>query len=77
MESEDGVLTILRKDDESQRKTVAMSLIATKDENLCKKVHRHLIDGDIMLLNRQPTLHKPSIMGHKVRKKLHQSTNQE
>jgi len=28
-------------------------------------VERHTIDGDIFLLNRQPTLHKLSMMGHK------------
>ncbi len=27
-------------------------------------VERHLIDGDILLFNRQPSLHKQSIMGH-------------
>ena len=27
-------------------------------------VERHLINGDIVLLNRQPTLHKQSMMGH-------------
>ena len=32
-----------------------------------KKVFRHLQDGDILLLNRQPTLHKPSMMAHKAR----------
>lgn len=32
-----------------------------------KKVHRHLANGDVVLMNRQPTLHKPSIMGHRVR----------
>eukprot|EP01105_Mastigella_eilhardi_P026031 TRINITY_DN730_c1_g1_i1.p1 TRINITY_DN730_c1_g1~~TRINITY_DN730_c1_g1_i1.p1 ORF type:complete len:1659 (+),score=506.48 TRINITY_DN730_c1_g1_i1:65-5041(+) len=32
-----------------------------------KVVHRHIVDGDVVLVNRQPTLHKPSIMGHKVR----------
>jgi DNA-directed RNA polymerase I subunit RPA1 len=31
------------------------------------KVHRHLIDGDVLLVNRQPTLHKPGIMAHKAR----------
>jgi len=31
------------------------------------KVERHLIDGDIILFNRQPSLHRPSIMAHKVR----------
>ena len=30
-------------------------------------VHRHLQDGDPFLFNRQPSLHKPSMMGHKVR----------
>ncbi|KAF3442582.1 hypothetical protein FNV43_RR16498 [Rhamnella rubrinervis] len=32
-----------------------------------KIVYRHLKDGDIVLVNRQPTLHKPSIMAHVVR----------
>ncbi|PKA56545.1 DNA-directed RNA polymerase II subunit RPB1 [Apostasia shenzhenica] len=32
-----------------------------------KFVHRHLRDGDIVLVNRQPTLHKPSMMAHFVR----------
>ncbi len=31
------------------------------------KVYRHLVDGDILLVNRQPTLHKPGIMAHKAR----------
>ena len=30
-------------------------------------VERHLIDGDIVLFNRQPSLHKLSIMAHYVR----------
>ncbi len=30
-------------------------------------VERHLIDGDIVLFNRQPSLHRMSIMGHIVR----------
>ena len=29
-------------------------------------VERHCIDGDYVLFNRQPTLHKPSMMGHKL-----------
>jgi DNA-directed RNA polymerase beta' subunit len=29
-------------------------------------VHRHLQNGDVLLLNRQPTLHKGSMMAHKV-----------
>ena len=30
-------------------------------------VERHLRDGDVVLFNRQPSLHRPSIMGHVVR----------
>merc|ERR1711933_160363 len=30
-------------------------------------IERHLIDGDIVLFNRQPSLHKMSMMGHKIR----------
>ena len=30
-------------------------------------VHRHLINGDFVLLNRQPSLHKMSIMAHRVK----------
>ena len=29
-------------------------------------VNRHIVDGDYVLFNRQPTLHKPSMMGHKI-----------
>lgn len=32
-----------------------------------KRVHRHLKTGDIVLFNRQPTLHRVSIMAHRVR----------
>ncbi len=30
-------------------------------------VERHLVNGDIVLFNRQPTLHKQSMMAHKVK----------
>lgn len=30
-------------------------------------MERHLINGDLVLFNRQPSLHKMSMMGHKVR----------
>jgi DNA-directed RNA polymerase I subunit RPA1 len=32
-----------------------------------KVVYRHLMNGDMLLVNRQPTLHKPSIMAHSAR----------
>lgn len=31
------------------------------------QVERHLIDGDYVLVNRQPSLHKMSMMGHKIK----------
>ncbi|KAG1660851.1 DNA-directed RNA polymerase II subunit RPB1 [Nymphon striatum] len=31
------------------------------------KVERHIRDGDVVIFNRQPTLHKMSMMGHRVR----------
>ena len=39
-----------------------------------KKVYRHLEDGDLLILNRQPTLHKPSMMCHKARVLLGEKT---
>ncbi|CAM0876906.1 unnamed protein product [Alopecurus aequalis] len=38
-----------------------------KHEFESKVVYRHIQDGDIVLVNRQPTLHKPSMMAHVVR----------
>ena len=35
--------------------------------NIGDEVHRHLKDGDIVLLNRQPTLHKGSMLAKKVK----------
>jgi len=37
------------------------------DLNIGMKVVRHIVDGDCVLFNRQPSLHKMSIMGHRVR----------
>lgn len=34
---------------------------------LWSQVERHLQDGDFVLFNRQPSLHKMSIMGHRIR----------
>jgi len=31
------------------------------------KVERHIQDGDVIIFNRQPSLHKMSMMGHKIR----------
>ena len=31
------------------------------------RVHRHLVEGDVVMFNRQPSLHRMSIMAHEVR----------
>ncbi|KAF2493947.1 DNA-directed RNA polymerase II largest subunit [Lophium mytilinum] len=31
------------------------------------RVERHIIDGDVIIFNRQPSLHKESMMGHRVK----------
>ncbi len=41
--------------------------LRTRTAAVNKKVYRHLRDGDQLILNRQPTLHKPSMMVHKAR----------
>ncbi|EJW03320.1 hypothetical protein EDEG_02328 [Edhazardia aedis USNM 41457] len=48
---------------EQKRTELSSKLLSSK---MCV-VHRHIEDKDIVLLNRQPTLHKPSIMAHVVK----------
>ncbi|KAG8969893.1 hypothetical protein FRC03_000139 [Tulasnella sp. 419] len=52
---------------EGSRAVSSSNLLSTRTTSINKKVFRHLRDGDILLLNRQPTLHKPSMMAHKAR----------
>ncbi|XP_060077390.1 DNA-directed RNA polymerase I subunit RPA1-like [Ylistrum balloti] len=69
--NEDGFKTMLSAKDKTQREAVAKQLLTPGANPLayreCKKVYRHLKNGDVMLLNRQPTLHRPSIQAHKAR----------
>lgn len=58
---EDGTLQALETLTPAARKSLASQL------GPGKKVLRNLEDGDWVLMNRQPTLHKPSMMGHRVR----------
>ena len=55
------------QNDQQQGKMIYLKL---KKETVVLKygdiVERHLQDGDIVLLNRQPTLHKQSMMAHKI-----------
>ncbi|GAA96623.1 uncharacterized protein L969DRAFT_75435 [Mixia osmundae IAM 14324] len=47
--------------------SVTSGLAHTATPQLNYKVHRHLVDGDILIMNRQPTLHKPSMMCHRAK----------
>ena len=50
----------------SQRRgLIPLSEVRATDRRV-SQVGRHLKDGDMMLSNRQPTLHKPGILAHKV-----------
>ncbi len=71
IENENGQIINLRNKSPEERVSLANQLLAPTNSNISdtrnKKVHRHLSNGDVVLMNRQPTLHKPSIMGHRVR----------
>ncbi|EJU02622.1 subunit of DNA dependent RNA-polymerase [Dacryopinax primogenitus] len=79
VEYEDGSRQSLDKLSDSQRAAVAATLQTAMPGRggegqgmirsgwVNKKVYRHLRDGDYLLLNRQPTLHKPSIMAHRAK----------
>ncbi|XP_021113862.1 DNA-directed RNA polymerase I subunit RPA1 isoform X4 [Heterocephalus glaber] len=69
--NEDGSRTALSAVDVAQREAVAKQLLtpatgAPKPQGT-KIVCRHVKNGDILLLNRQPTLHRPSIQAHLAR----------
>lgn len=71
IENENGQVINLRTKNLEERQALANQLLAPSSISVTgarnKKVHRHLNNGDIVLMNRQPTLHKPSIMGHRAR----------
>lgn len=54
-------------DDIQKREALANTLLTPNENRGVKIVHRHLINGDVLLLNRQPSLHRPSIMAHRAR----------
>ena len=78
IEDERGVLVSLAHKSPAQRSALAKTLLSTAtalrgagagaaSPLLVKRVLRHIRNGDVMLVNRQPTLHKPSMMSHRVR----------
>lgn len=50
-------------------RVISLKHIATRDVvlHVGDIVHRHMLDGDYVLFNRQPSLHRMSMMSHKVR----------
>uniref|UniRef100_A0A672TFK4 DNA-directed RNA polymerase subunit n=1 Tax=Sinocyclocheilus grahami TaxID=75366 RepID=A0A672TFK4_SINGR len=65
--NEDGSRTILSSSNLTQREAVAKQLLtpSTGQHRIPMKiVNRHIKNGDVLLLNRQPTLHRPSIQAH-------------
>ena len=60
-----GAKTLVRKDG----RMISLAHVKTNEIVLYNGdlVNRHLMDGDMVLFNRQPTLHRMSMMGHKVR----------
>ncbi|KAL2006706.1 hypothetical protein VTN00DRAFT_9374 [Thermoascus crustaceus] len=71
IENEMGQVISLKFKSLDERTALANQLLAPSNSRMKgsrnKKVYRHLTTGDVVLMNRQPTLHKPSIMGHKAR----------
>ncbi|KAL9051276.1 MAG: hypothetical protein Q9162_006119 [Coniocarpon cinnabarinum] len=71
VEFENGQVINLRRKNIVDRQAIANSLLAPSSALASgvrtKKVYRHLNNGDVVLMNRQPTLHKPSMMGHRAR----------
>ena len=60
-----GAKTIVRSDGRMiSLKHVNASEIVLRNGDI---VNRHLLDNDIVLFNRQPTLHKMSMMAHRVK----------
>ena len=61
-----GAKTIIRAAD---GRMISLKHVNAKDIQLFKGdiVNRHLMDGDIVLFNRQPSLHRMSMMGHRAK----------
>ncbi|KAF7505883.1 hypothetical protein GJ744_012418 [Endocarpon pusillum] len=71
IESENGQVLNLKFKNLEERIALANQLLSPTVSGLKgdtnKKVYRHLQTGDVVVMNRQPTLHKPSMMGHRAR----------
>ena len=62
-----GANYVIRPDGRRKKITGTNSEEIAKEITLGYIVERHLKNGDVVLFNRQPSLHRMSIMGHRVR----------
>ncbi|KAI9597691.1 hypothetical protein BDF19DRAFT_434176 [Syncephalis fuscata] len=75
IQDENGHVTALDRLSADKRTALANQLLTPQANTssgiasspINKKVYRHIKNGDMLLVNRQPTLHKPSIMAHRAR----------
>ncbi|VVC30096.1 RNA polymerase, alpha subunit,RNA polymerase, N-terminal,RNA polymerase Rpb1, domain 4,RNA polymerase [Cinara cedri] len=68
IETDVGTVKWLSPTNKSRREALSKTLFHRGSNSRGPQiVHRHVIDGDLMLVNRQPSLHKPSIMAHRVK----------
>ncbi len=66
-ENHPGVNYIFRDDGTKKKLTDKNKEMILEELEPGYKVERHLIDGDVVLFNRQPSLHRNSMMGHRVK----------
>lgn len=73
VELKDKAIRRLLPNNLSQRTAIAKLLLTREKQHgnttlmSTKRVYRHLRGGDYVLVNRQPTLHRPSIQAHMVK----------
>ncbi|XP_013180598.1 PREDICTED: DNA-directed RNA polymerase I subunit RPA1 [Papilio xuthus] len=69
IEIKNGRVIRIPPDSIEKRKSLAKRLLTPDEYKTAglKIVHRHLVNGDALILNRQPSLHKPSMMAHRAR----------
>ena len=60
-----GAKSIIKKN--GNKITINENNKDTLDIELGDKINRHIVDNDYVLFNRQPSLHKMSMMGHRVK----------
>lgn len=61
------IIDLTRADEMSRRQTAERIFAQAAQQKDVFVVYRHILDGDRAIFNRQPTLHKPSMMGYRVR----------